>query len=93
VYLLWVLIASHVRRQQEPTALPPPPIQLGTRRRGPMGLIPTFLYEELRSEDGLVLVQIFRDIHNPDLIIRTTVATRRCRGQVWGPPTKVEKVD
>jgi hypothetical protein len=58
-----------------------------------MGLIPTFLYEELRSEDGLVLVQIFRDIYNPDLIIRTTVATRRCRGQVWGPPTKVEKVD
>lgn len=58
-----------------------------------MALIPTFLYEELRSEDGLILVQIFRDIHNPDLITRATVATRRCQGQVWGPPTKVEKVD
>lgn len=58
-----------------------------------MALIPTFLYEELRSDDGLILVQIFRDIHNPDLIIRTTVATRRNIGQVWGPPKKVEKVD
>lgn len=58
-----------------------------------MTLIPTFLYEELRSADDLILVQIFRDIHNPDLIIRTTVATRRCTGQLWGSPIKVEKVD
>ena len=56
-------------------------------------LLPTYLYEELRSENDLVLVQIFRDIHNPDLIIRTTVATRRCKGQLWGSPIKVEKVD
>ena len=58
-----------------------------------MTVIPTFLYEELRSEDDLVLVQIFRDVHNPDLIIRTTVATRRCKGLLWGSPIKVEKVD
>lgn len=58
-----------------------------------MTMIPTFYYEELRSEDGLVLVQVFRDIHNPDLIIRMTVATKPCLGAVWGSPKKVEKVD